>query len=121
MGQGYRGWPRPKTVLPPSYREATEETLYESGAFVVFGNQLCSRHVFTAKGRRDSGELNSLDYRRRRHAVTDAHRLQAIAGPAALQFVDQLGHQDGTRRADRVSVGMVGFPGEVSRGLESHL
>ncbi len=84
MGQGYRGWPRPKTVLPPSYREATEETLYESGAFVVFGNQLCSRHVFTAKGRRDSGELNSLDYRRRRHAVTDAHGLQAVLRLAAL-------------------------------------
>jgi len=40
----------------------------------------------------------------RGHAVTDAHRLQAILRLAPLQFVDQLGHQDGAGRADRKPV-----------------
>jgi hypothetical protein len=34
--------------------------------------------------------------------VTDAHGLQAVLRLAALQLVDQLGHQDGAGRADRV-------------------
>ena len=42
---------------------------------------------------------NAFDDRSRGHAVTDAHGLHAILRLAALQLVDQLGHQDGAGRA----------------------
>jgi hypothetical protein len=36
--------------------------------------------------------------------VADAHGLQAVLRLAALQLVEQLGHQDGAGRADRVPI-----------------
>ena len=53
----------------------------------------------TGGGLNQGGELNSFDDRRRGHAVTDAHGLQAILRLAPLQLVDQLGHQDGASPA----------------------
>ena len=49
--------------------------------------------------------LHPLDDRRRAKAATAAHRLQAVAGVAALQLVEQRDHQAGAGRAEGVAEG----------------
>lgn len=50
------------------------------------------------------GRSKPLDHRRGGHALGNAHRLQAVACATTLHFRQQLAHEDGARRAERMAM-----------------
>ena len=56
-------------------------------------------------GSRHLDRLDPLDDRRGRHSMTDAHDLKAERGVAALELVQEFGHQHRSRCSKWVTVG----------------